>query len=143
MAAAATAAALGTAMKKGPPATIVLKKRPKETLLRLLQAEIETKAGRLKKGTSRGLFQANLLTLNAPQQVVTVYHKKYKNLTCKLILTSHCQILLIASHDLNWVNKVTERALILQCGQIQVDTSIQNIIQDSSTLEYYGLPIDY
>ena len=74
MAAAATAA-LVTALKKGPPATIVLKKRPKETLLRLLQAETETKAGRLKKGTSRGLFQANLLTLNAPQQVVTVYHR--------------------------------------------------------------------
>ena len=72
MAAAATAA-LVTALKKGPPATIVLKKRPKETLL---QAETETKAGRLKKGTSRGLFQANLLTLNAPQQVVTVYQEK-------------------------------------------------------------------
>ena len=61
----------------------------------------------------------------------------------EIILRLPVQIILIASHDLNWVSKVTERALILQCGQIQVDTSIQNIIQDSSTLEYYGLPIDY
>ncbi|NET17099.1 MAG: ABC transporter ATP-binding protein [Okeania sp. SIO1H6] len=61
----------------------------------------------------------------------------------EIILQLPVQIILIASHDLNWVSKVTERALILQSGQIQVDTSTQNIIQDSSTLEYYGLPIDY
>ncbi|MCL2933920.1 MAG: energy-coupling factor ABC transporter ATP-binding protein [Trichodesmium sp. MAG_R03] len=67
----------------------------------------------------------------------------WKRNLAEIILRLPVQILLIASHDLNWVNKVTERALILQCGQIQVDTSIQNIIQDSSTLEYYGLPIDY
>jgi cobalt/nickel transport system ATP-binding protein len=53
------------------------------------------------------------------------------------------QIILIASHDLNWVSKVTERALILQCGQIQVDDSIQNLLRDTSILECYGLPIDY
>ncbi|MEM1171178.1 MAG: ABC transporter ATP-binding protein [Cyanobacteria bacterium P01_H01_bin.35] len=61
----------------------------------------------------------------------------------EIILQLPVQIILIASHDLNWVSKVTKRALILQSGQIQVDTSTQNIIQDSSTLEYYGLPIDY
>lgn len=65
-----------------------------------------------------------------------------KNLA-KIILQLPVKIILIASHDLNWVAKITQRALILQSGQIQVDTSTQNIIQDSSTLEYYGLPIDY
>lgn len=61
----------------------------------------------------------------------------------EIILKLPVKIILIASHDLHWVSKVTERALILQSGQIQVDTSIEKIIQDSSTLEYYGLPIDY
>ncbi len=61
----------------------------------------------------------------------------------EIILKLPVKIILIASHDLNWVSKVTERALILQSGQIQVDTSTKNIIQDTSTLEYYGLPIDY
>ncbi len=61
----------------------------------------------------------------------------------KIILQLPVQIILIASHDLNWVSKVTKRGLILQSGQIQVDASTQNIIQDTSTLEYYGLPIDY
>ncbi|NES73964.1 MAG: ABC transporter ATP-binding protein, partial [Okeania sp. SIO2D1] len=61
----------------------------------------------------------------------------------KIILQLPVKIILIASHDLNWVAKVTKRTLILQSGQIQVDTSTENIIQDSSTLEYYGLPIDY
>ncbi|NEN87527.1 MAG: ABC transporter ATP-binding protein [Okeania sp. SIO3H1] len=65
-----------------------------------------------------------------------------KNLA-KIILQLPVKIILIASHDLNWVAKVTKRTLIFQSGQIQVDTSTENIIQDSSTLEYYGLPIDY
>ena len=61
----------------------------------------------------------------------------------EIILRLPVQIILIASHDLNWVSKVTERALILQCGQIQVDDSIQNLLRDTSILECYGLPIDY
>ncbi|MDE5110305.1 MAG: energy-coupling factor ABC transporter ATP-binding protein [Trichodesmium sp. St7_bin2_1] len=61
----------------------------------------------------------------------------------EIILRLPVQIILIASHDLNWVSKVTERALILQCGQIQVDDSIQNLLRDTSILECYGLPIEY
>ncbi|MEB3342729.1 ABC transporter ATP-binding protein [Okeania sp.] len=61
----------------------------------------------------------------------------------EIILRLPVKIILIASHDLHWVSKVTERGLILQSGQIKVDNSMQNIIQDTSTLEYYGLPIDY
>ena len=61
----------------------------------------------------------------------------------KIILQLPVEIILIAAHDLNWVSKVTKRGLILHSGEIQVDNSIQKIIQDTSTLEYYGLPIDY
>ncbi|MGK7922036.1 MAG: energy-coupling factor ABC transporter ATP-binding protein [Trichodesmium sp.] len=61
----------------------------------------------------------------------------------EIILKLPVKIILIASHDLNWVSKVTQRGLILHSGQIQVDNSMEKIIQDTSTLEYYGLPIDY
>ncbi|MDE5077676.1 MAG: ABC transporter ATP-binding protein [Trichodesmium sp. St2_bin6] len=61
----------------------------------------------------------------------------------EIILQLPMQIILIASHDLNWVSKVTERALILQYGQIQVDTSMENILRDTSILESYDLPFNY
>ncbi|ABG51961.1 ABC transporter related [Trichodesmium erythraeum IMS101] len=61
----------------------------------------------------------------------------------EIILQLPMQIILIASHDLNWVSKVTERALILQYGQIQVDTSTENILRDTSILESYDLPFNY
>jgi cobalt/nickel transport system ATP-binding protein len=51
-------------------------------------------------------------------------------------------VLLIASHDLNWIEKTTQRALILAAGKIQVDRSTQELLQDDLTLEHYGLPRD-
>lgn len=53
------------------------------------------------------------------------------------------QVLLIASHDLNWVGKVTQRAMVLQQGQIVVDQPTQELLQDPLTLEECGLPLDY
>ena len=61
----------------------------------------------------------------------------------KILLELPVKVMLIASHDLNWVAKVTQRALILKSGQIQLDAPTQNIILDKLTLENYGLPIDY
>ncbi len=53
------------------------------------------------------------------------------------------EILLIASHDLHWVSKVTQRALVLAKGNIQADKEIQALLKDGATLESYGLPLDY
>ncbi|MGL5083104.1 MAG: energy-coupling factor ABC transporter ATP-binding protein [Microcoleaceae cyanobacterium] len=53
------------------------------------------------------------------------------------------QVLLIASHDLHWVNQVTQRALVLKQGQIEVDRSTADLLQDRLTLENCGLPLDY
>lgn len=53
------------------------------------------------------------------------------------------QVMLIASHDLQWVAQVTERAMILKQGTIQVDQPTQELLQDRSTLEQCGLPLDY
>jgi cobalt/nickel transport system ATP-binding protein len=50
---------------------------------------------------------------------------------------------LIASHDLNWIGKTTQRALVLADGQIQVDRQTQDLLKDRSTLEHYNLPPDW
>ena len=53
------------------------------------------------------------------------------------------EVLLIASHDLNWVRRVTQRAMVLQQGKIRVDMPTEQLLQDSSALESCGLPLDY
>lgn len=53
------------------------------------------------------------------------------------------EVLLIASHDLNWVRRVTQRAMVLQQGKILVDMPTEQLLQDSSVLESCGLPLDY
>ena len=53
------------------------------------------------------------------------------------------EVILIASHDLNWIGKTTGRALILADGQIRVDEQTQELLKDRSTLEYYNLPPDW
>ncbi|WP_377476070.1 MAG: ABC transporter ATP-binding protein [Microcoleus anatoxicus] len=53
------------------------------------------------------------------------------------------EVILIASHDLNWIGKTTQRALILAEGQIRVDEQTQELLKDRSTLEYYNLPPDW
>ncbi|MEG4502835.1 ABC transporter ATP-binding protein [Microcoleus sp. F6_B4] len=53
------------------------------------------------------------------------------------------EVILIASHNLNWIGKTTQRALVLADGQIQVDRETQELLKDRSTLEYYNLPPDW
>ena len=51
--------------------------------------------------------------------------------------------MLIASHNLHWLGKVTQRALVLSSGQIAIDSDIQSLLQDTDTLEGLGLPIGW
>ena len=53
------------------------------------------------------------------------------------------QVLLIASHDLHWVGKVTQRALVLSQGRIQIDAEIQPLLEEGATLDQLGLPVDW
>ncbi|MBD2385630.1 energy-coupling factor ABC transporter ATP-binding protein [Cylindrospermum sp. FACHB-282] len=61
----------------------------------------------------------------------------------QVLLKLPVQVILIASHDLHWLGRVTQRALVLSGGQIQVDSNIQPLLQDGNTLEKLGLPIDW
>jgi ABC-type cobalt transport system, ATPase component len=51
--------------------------------------------------------------------------------------------MLIASHELHWLGKVTDRALVLSGGRIVIDSEIQPLLQDGKILEQFGLPIDW
>jgi cobalt/nickel transport system ATP-binding protein len=53
------------------------------------------------------------------------------------------EVILIASHNLNWIGKTTQRALVLADGEIKIDRQTKDLLADKSTLEYYNLPPDW
>jgi cobalt/nickel transport system ATP-binding protein len=53
------------------------------------------------------------------------------------------EVILIASHDLNWLKKTTHRALILANKKIVVDRATEDLLQDKEMLDSYGLPPDW
>ncbi|MBD2677836.1 MULTISPECIES: energy-coupling factor ABC transporter ATP-binding protein [Nostoc] len=53
------------------------------------------------------------------------------------------EVILIASHDLHWLGRVTQRALVLSGGRIQIDSDIQPLLQNGTTLDQLGLPVDW
>ena len=53
------------------------------------------------------------------------------------------EVILIASHDFNWLKKTTHRALILANKQIVVDRATEELLQDKETLDSYNLPPDW
>ncbi|MCC5646890.1 energy-coupling factor ABC transporter ATP-binding protein [Nostoc sp. CHAB 5824] len=61
----------------------------------------------------------------------------------QVLLKLPVQVILIASHDLHWLGRVTQRALVLSGGRIQIDSNIQPLLQDGATLDQLGLPIDW
>jgi cobalt/nickel transport system ATP-binding protein len=61
----------------------------------------------------------------------------------QVLLKLPVQVMLIASHDLNWLGRVTQRALVLSAGRIQIDGNIQSLLQDGDTLDQLGLPVDW
>lgn len=61
----------------------------------------------------------------------------------QILLKLPVQVILIASHDLHWLGKVTQRALVLSGGSIQIDSHIQPLLKDGTTLERLGLPTDW
>lgn len=61
----------------------------------------------------------------------------------QVLLKLPVQVILIASHDLHWLGKITQRALVLSRGWIEIDGDIQLLLQDADTLEKLGLPVDW
>lgn len=61
----------------------------------------------------------------------------------QVLLKLPVQVMLIASHDLNWLGKVTQRALVLADGYIPINREIQPLLRDGEILEKLGLPVDW
>ena len=61
----------------------------------------------------------------------------------KVLLNLPVKVILVASHDLNWLSKVTERALVLSGGRIHIDSDIQPLLKDTETLDNLGLPVGW
>ncbi|MGB3536503.1 MAG: ABC transporter ATP-binding protein [Microcoleaceae cyanobacterium] len=53
------------------------------------------------------------------------------------------KVLLVASHDLHWVSRVAERAMVLQDGKIKVDMPSEDLLRDQTILDSCGLPLNY
>ena len=61
----------------------------------------------------------------------------------EVLLKLQVKVILVASHDLNWLSKVTQRALVLSGGRIHIDSDIEPLLKDSETLEKLGLPVGW
>ncbi|MGF1494992.1 MAG: energy-coupling factor ABC transporter ATP-binding protein [Microcoleaceae cyanobacterium] len=81
-----------------------------------------------------------ILILDEPTNGLDPWWRRH---LAEILISLPVQLLLIASHDLNWIQQVTQRALVLQQGKIQVDRSTESLLQDRETLEACGLPLDY
>ncbi|MEM7579972.1 MAG: energy-coupling factor ABC transporter ATP-binding protein [Mastigocoleus sp.] len=61
----------------------------------------------------------------------------------QILLKLPVKVILIASHDLHWLGRVTQRALAIADGRIEIDQDIQPLLQNGEKLEAVGLPIDW
>ena len=61
----------------------------------------------------------------------------------QVLLNLPVKVILVASHDLNWLSRVTERALVISSGSIHVDSDIKPLLEDRETLENLGLPVGW
>jgi cobalt/nickel transport system ATP-binding protein len=61
----------------------------------------------------------------------------------KVLLNLPVQVMLIASHDLHWLGRVTHRALVISGGRIHLDKDTQSLLQEPETLDKLGLPLDW
>lgn len=86
------------------------------------------------------VLEPDLLILDEP---TTGLDPAWRRTLAEILLRLPTQAMLIASHDLLWLGKVTQRALVITGGSIHIDTDMRSLLQDSQTLEQVGLPIDW
>lgn len=86
------------------------------------------------------VLEPDLLILDEP---TTGLDPAWRRTLAQILLRLPTQAMLIASHDLLWLGKVTQRALVITAGSIHIDTDMRSLLQDSQTLEQVGLPIDW
>lgn len=85
-------------------------------------------------------LEPSILILDEPTNGLDPYWRRH---LAQVLLNLPVQVMLIASHDLNWLGKVTQRALVLSGGRIPIDRDIQPLLQEEETLERLGLPVGW
>ncbi|WP_414574709.1 energy-coupling factor ABC transporter ATP-binding protein [Anabaena sp. CCY 9402-a] len=85
-------------------------------------------------------LEPTILILDEP---TTGLDPAWRRHLAQVLLNLPVQVILIASHELHWLGKVTDRALVLSGGRIAIDSEIQPLLQDGEILEQFGLPIDW
>jgi cobalt/nickel transport system ATP-binding protein len=112
-----------------------------------LEAYANRSAHELSGGQRRLAALAAILALDPTililDEPTTGLDPAWRRHLAQVLLNLPVQVMLIASHELNWLGKVTQRALVLSGGRIQIDSDIQPLLQNGDTLNQLGLPIDW
>ncbi|TAE57494.1 MAG: ABC transporter ATP-binding protein [Nostocales cyanobacterium] len=112
-----------------------------------LEAYAHRSAHELSGGQRRLAALASILALDPAililDEPTTGLDPAWRRHLAQVLLKLPVQVMLIASHDLHWLGRVTQRALVLAEGKIQIDGEIQPLLQDGKTLDQLGLPIDW
>jgi cobalt/nickel transport system ATP-binding protein len=85
-------------------------------------------------------LEPDILILDEP---TTGLDPAWRRKLAQVLLNWQGKVILIASHDLHWLAKVTKRALVLSNGRIAIDGEIQPLLKEADTLESLGLPVDW
>ncbi|MEM6754223.1 MAG: energy-coupling factor ABC transporter ATP-binding protein [Cyanobacteria bacterium P01_C01_bin.38] len=112
-----------------------------------LEAHAKRSAHELSGGQRRLAALAAILALNPDililDEPTNGLDPAWRRNLAQVLLNLPVKVILVASHDLNWLSKVTQRALVLSSGRIHVDSDIQTLLEDSETLEKLGLPVGW
>ena len=112
-----------------------------------LDAAAQRPAQQLSGGQKRLAAIASILTLEPSILVLDEptagLDPLWRRQLARVLQQLPVQVLLIASHDLNWIRRTTQRTLVLGEGQIQLDQATHLLLEDSATLARHGLLLDY
>lgn len=86
------------------------------------------------------VLEPDILILDEP---TTGLDPAWRRKLAQVLLNWRGKALLVASHDLHWLARVTQRALVLYGGKIAIDGEIQPLLKDAQKLDNLGLPVDW